>query len=82
MRVLAAAACAVLLGGCAAKPFEYRPHTDIPPGPGMLTGAAGAFSLRPAETLAPRDADEHREFREWREWKRQQGKGEASPSRP
>ena len=38
----------------------------------MLTGAAGAFSLRPAETLPPRDSDEYREFQEWREWKRRQ----------
>ena len=76
MRALLAAVCAVILGGCAAQPvahpFEYRPQTDIPEGPGMLTGAAGAFTLRPAEALPPRDSDEYREFQEWREWKRQQ----------
>lgn len=76
MRALLAAVCAVILGGCAARPFahpfEYRPQTDISEGPGMLTGAAGAFSLRPAEPLPPRDSDEYREFQEWRNWKRQQ----------
>jgi hypothetical protein len=72
MRALLAAAGAVIIGGCAAAPFEYRAQTDIPEGPGMLTGAAGAFSLRPAESLPPRDSDEYREFQEWREWKRQQ----------
>jgi hypothetical protein len=72
MRALLAAAGAAILGGCAAAPFEYRAQTDIPEGPGMLTGAAGAFSLRPAESLPPRDSDEYREFQEWREWKRQQ----------
>lgn len=76
MRALLAAAWVVVLGGCAdvpfAHPFEYRAQTDIPEGPGMLTGAAGAFSLRPAESLPPRDSDEYREFQEWREWKRQQ----------
>ena len=54
MRALLAAAGAVIIGGCAAAPFEYRAQTDIPEGPGMLTGAAGAFSLRPAESLPPR----------------------------
>jgi hypothetical protein len=78
MRALLAAAAAVILGGCAAAPFEYRAQTDIPEGPGMLTGAAGAFSLRPAESLPPRDSDEYREFQEWREWKhRQKEKGSA-----
>jgi hypothetical protein len=72
MRALLAAAAAAILGGCAAAPFEYRAQTDIPEGPGMLTGAAGAFALRPAESLPPRDSDEYREFQEWREWKRQQ----------
>ncbi|MCD6044515.1 MAG: hypothetical protein K0R40_4118 [Burkholderiales bacterium] len=72
MRALLAAAGAVIIGGCAAAPFQYRAQTDIPEGPGMLTGAAGAFSLRPAESLPPRDSDEYREFQEWREWKRQQ----------
>ena len=72
MRALLAAAGAVILGGCAAAPFEYRAQNDIPEGPGMLSGAAGAFSLRPAESLPPRDSDEYREFQEWREWKRQQ----------
>jgi len=72
MRALLAAAWVVVLGGCTAAPFEYRAQTDIPEGPGMLTGAAGAFSLRPAESLPPRDSDEYREFQEWREWKRQQ----------
>jgi hypothetical protein len=66
------AAGALALGGCGAAPYEYRPHTDIPEGPGMLTGAAGSFSLRPQEALPPRDSDEYREFQEWREWKRQQ----------
>ncbi len=72
MRALVAAVCAVVLGGCAAAPFEYRAQTDIPEGPGMLTGAAGAFTLRPAEALPPHDSDEYREFQEWREWKRRQ----------
>ena len=72
MRRLLAAASVAVLGGCASAPFEYRPQTDIPEGPGMLTGAAGAFTLRPAESLPPRDSDEYREFQEWREWKRRQ----------
>jgi hypothetical protein len=72
MRWLLAAACVAALCGCAAAPYEYRPHTDIPEGPGMLTGAAGAFPLRPAETLPPRDSDEYKAFQEWREWQRQQ----------
>lgn len=72
MRALLAAAWVAVLGGCASAPFEYRAQTDIPEGPGMLTGAAGAFTLRPAEALPPRDSEEYREFQEWREWKRRQ----------
>ena len=72
MRAALIAAGLAALGACAAEPFAYRAQTEIPEGPGMLTGAAGAFSLRPAEALPPRDSDEYREFQEWREWKRQQ----------
>lgn len=69
-----AAALALLLAGCAATPFEYRSHTEIPEGPGALSGAAGSFSLRAKEEepVAPRDAAERREFEEWRKWKREQ----------
>jgi hypothetical protein len=72
MRCLLAAAWVAALCGCAAAPYDYRAHSEIPEGPGMLTGAAGAFSLRPAETLPPRDSDEYKAFQEWREWQRQQ----------
>lgn len=74
MRAALIAAGLAALGACAAEPFEYRAQTEIPEGPGLLTGAAGAFSLRSPEALPPRDSDEYREFQEWREWKRQQGK--------
>ena len=74
MRGVLIAAGLAVLGGCAAEPFEYRAQTEIPEGPGLLTGAAGSFSLRSAETLPPRDSDEYREFQEWREWKGRQGK--------
>jgi len=74
MRAALIAAGLAALGACAAEPFEYRAQTEIPEGPGLLTGAAGTFSLRPAETLPPSDSDEYREFQEWRAWKRRQGK--------
>lgn len=64
----------VMLGGCAATPFDYRSHNEIPEGPGMLSGEAGAFSLRPGEALPPPGSQEYREFQEWREWKRRNSK--------
>lgn len=67
----------LLLAGCAAQPVPYHSGNEIPPGPGLLSGAEGAFVLRtgegqPRESAAPRNADEEREYREWREQKRQQ----------
>ncbi len=38
-----------VLGACAGTPFQYRPPTEIPEGPGLLTGERGAFVLRGAE---------------------------------
>ena len=67
----------VMVAGCAAEPVAYHSGNEIPQGPGLLTGAEGAFVLRagedkPRESAAPRNADEEREYREWREQKRQQ----------
>ena len=38
---------ALLLGACAAppEPFEYRPSNDLKPGPGILSGEEGAFTV-------------------------------------
>ncbi len=36
---------AIVMTGCAAKRFEYRSATEIPEGPGMLSGEKGAFVL-------------------------------------
>ena len=40
------------LVGCAAAPFEHRPQQEIRDGPGMFSGAAGAFVFR-TEKAAP-----------------------------
>lgn len=42
-----------MLGACAGMPFQYRSPTEIPEGPGLLTGERGAFVLRGAEPSAP-----------------------------
>ncbi len=31
------------LSGCGGQEFDYRPATEIPPGPGLITGPRGAF---------------------------------------
>jgi hypothetical protein len=68
----------IALAGCAAEPVPYHSGNEIPRGPGLLTGAEGAFVLRtysttPSEASAkPRGADEEREYQEWREWKQRQ----------
>lgn len=36
---------AVALTGCGAKHFAYRSATEIPEGPGLLSGNDGAFAL-------------------------------------
>ncbi len=36
----------LLLSGCeGAKPFKYRPSSDIPEGPGLFTGKKGKFVI-------------------------------------
>jgi len=45
-RVPAAALLALALAGCGATPFEYHPGTEIPRGPGLLSGDDGAFVWR------------------------------------
>jgi hypothetical protein len=76
----------VALAGCAAEPVPYHSGNEIPRGPGLLTGAEGAFVLRtyagakppeastkpPEASVKPRNADEEREYQEWREWKQRQ----------
>jgi hypothetical protein len=76
MRKIVLVGCAVL-AGCSAQPAPYHSGNEIPQGPGLLSGAEGAFVLRtgedkPRESAAPQNADEEREYREWREQKRQQ----------
>jgi hypothetical protein len=83
MRGALLAACAALFGCAAAEPVPYHSQNEIPLGPGLFSGPEGAFVLRlhsaaqspapsPAQSAAPRDADEEREYREWREWKSRQ----------
>jgi hypothetical protein len=57
-----------LLAGCSAQPVPYRSGNEIPGGPGLLSGAEGAFVL---------SAEDYREYQEWRAQKRKQ----ASPAR-
>jgi hypothetical protein len=79
MRALAGAAC-LALAACAAEPVPYHSGNEIPRGPGLLTGAEGAFVLRtdetkPRESAAPRNEAEEREYQEWRESKRRRESG-------
>jgi hypothetical protein len=74
-----------MVAGCSAKSFEYRPTTEIPEGPGMLSGEKGAFVLYSGRDAAnaisnTREAlkipnGEHamdldvQEFQEFKRWK-------------
>ena len=83
MRRLAPLVLAAALAGCGAAPFEYHPQSEIPRGPGMLSGEEGALVLRAGERDERRDFErwkkdkagsaEYQEFLEWRDWKRQRG---------
>jgi len=76
MRAALLMICSVL-AGCAAEPVPYHSQNEISRGPGLLTGAEGAFVFRtgdaaPRESAAPRNAEEEREYQEWRDSKRRQ----------
>ena len=62
MRKILSILC-VGLGACAAEPVPYHSGTEIPRGPGLLTGPSGEFVL---------SADEWRRYQEWK-------KQEAAP---
>lgn len=34
-----------LLAGCGGQAFDYRSEREIPPGPGLFTGEAGALTI-------------------------------------
>ena len=53
----------LLLAGCAAQPAPYHSGNEIPNGPGLLSGADGAFVL---------SAEDYREYQEWRAQKRKE----------
>jgi hypothetical protein len=53
----------LLVAGCAAQPVPYHSGNEIPPGPGLLSGADGAFVL---------SAEDYREYQEWRAQKRKE----------
>jgi hypothetical protein len=40
-----AVGAALWLAACAAEPFDYTPADEIPPGPGLLSGADGEFVI-------------------------------------
>ncbi len=56
-RLLTVALAAVSLAGCAAAPFDYRSSNEIPEGPGLLSGTAGAFVYRSEAPAGGRSAD-------------------------
>lgn len=73
---LAAPALAAALAGCAAAPFDYRPVSDTPAGPGLFTGDKGKFTLSSAATggstgaaAASPEPSGERELEEFRRWK-------------
>jgi hypothetical protein len=49
LRRSAALLLTAVLGACAGTPFHYRSSTEIPEGPGLLTGDRGAFVLSGAQ---------------------------------
>jgi hypothetical protein len=47
----------VFMAGCASEPVPYHSGNEIPRGPGLLTGAEGAFVL---------NAEDYRKYQDWR----------------
>lgn len=54
---------AMVFGGCATppEPFEYQSENELKPGPGLLTGEEGAFTIygepTPAKKEEPKPED-------------------------
>lgn len=69
-------AAAVTLAGCASQePFEYHAASEIPEGPGLVSGEDGAFVLYSSDQAgmgarepvpAPADQDRFRAFQDWK----------------
>ena len=49
-RALLISLLAMGLAGCGGVPFAYRPHAEIPDGPGLLSGAKGGVIFRSGES--------------------------------
>lgn len=61
--VLAGLAVALLLAACASstEPFEYQQNNELKPGPGLLTGEEGVYTIYgppPGEEKQPAPAEE------------------------
>lgn len=80
-RTLAAIALALALAACGGRAFEYRSQTEIPEGPGLLTGEKGAVvfggpGITPPGAAAGNPApavgggDNFADFETFREFKR------------
>ncbi len=81
-RAFGALALAALLASCGGRPFEYRSQTEIPEGPGLLTGEKGAIVFGRSARTASADAaasnprsprptsEDFAEFEAYREFRR------------
>jgi hypothetical protein len=87
MAILLVAGAALLIGCASPKPFKYHSGTDIPEGPGLLTGKTGEVTLYDSnKKTSPADrakdvnggtpADE-RAFREFQQWEKERKDFEA-----
>lgn len=76
---MAGIAGVMLIMGCAKpRPFEYHPSTEIPEGPGLLSGEKGEFTIYDSKkrretndagrdrTPAAQESDTFRQFQQWR----------------
>ncbi len=56
---IALAAVASLAGCVGGQPFDYTPVDEIPPGPGLFSGADGAFTIGFGGKAEPDDAPDN-----------------------
>jgi hypothetical protein len=85
--ILLAVGAALLIACTSPKPFTYHSGTDIPEGPGVLTGKSGAFTIYDSNKKAPaaeqaKDVNggtpaDQQAFRQFQQWQKERKDFEA-----
>lgn len=72
------AVVAIVLAGCAGKPFKYHAIDDMKQGPGVFTNEENGYTVFDTEkkqvaavSVEAQDGEAFRDFQDYKKWKRQ-----------